>query len=1016
MGPFLGIASLAFVALQTAGVEERDAGCKSCHEGIEEMHPWPKLSCTQCHGGDGKATSKEKAHVLPSKNIPNDERVLPIDYDLKYLRFVNPTNLRVVEETCGGCHEKAVSDMKKSLHGTTAGHLSDGYYENGVVSKKTSRFSIFPIADEDAKENEASAEPGVTTYPRLESTPLPGIRSAPGTQKGKESFATHYSDLPRKACMQCHLWSEGRAVRGRLGMDGDYRGEGCAACHVPYADEGLSQSKDKSANRFEPGHPLTHTLNKAPDTATCVRCHYGDASIGLSFRGLAQLVPGQPAGPQVPGTTAKRLNGTYYLSDPKIAPPDVHHEKGMHCIDCHTVRDVMGDGKIYGFMEDAVEIRCQSCHGSFDRASDLKTSRGRKIENLYREGDKVILKSKVDGREHPVTQVKDLVTPGNPSFHAKAALAMDRNHKELACYTCHAGWIPNFFGFHFDRNESFTMLDTIAGERTPGRVTTQEKVFATFRNFYLGKRAGDTVAPYMVGFSTLGSAIDEKGKPYFSQKLPETAAGLSGMTMIHHQPHSTRGEARSCIDCHRNAATYGMGSEGFRLFREMVFATSQRGLEVLAINRKSPDDSLPIASVEIPNAFSLALETDPIQGHGRRAFVGCRPPMAETPEEIRAGTQENGIAIVDLANPAFPKRVDFIKVGDPQALLLSAKTLYVAQGKAGVSIYDVTGKAKPLGRAYTKDARALALSWPWLFVADGAAGLTVLDVANPQSPAILATLDLGLAREKTAPEGEGIENDAAQDIAILWQPSRPNPGETARTTARRIAAIACGKQILRLVDITEPTRPFSFQIEEPFRRFRPGRGQGRDLELARVGFASHYDLGSEGGEIPTEENDYLYMLFNSREGDQENASIAIFKVSDPMRPQFQAIHRLGRGLAHGLSLVKVYNAPFLQTFALIAQERILQFVDVSRPAQPASAGTLGMRQGRAIVPEEFALDQMIATDGTALKDISHPNSRYLSKEEIERLLKVPLDPSLFAGAQAPGKTSAPEKRRKGKEQ
>ena len=82
-------------------------------------------------------------------------------------------------------------------------------------------------------------------------------------------------------------------------------------------------------------------------TDTCTRCHYGDASIGLDFRGLAQLVPGQPAGPDVPGTTPKRLNGTFYLRDDAMTPPDVHHAAGMQCIDCHTTRDVMGDGDLH---------------------------------------------------------------------------------------------------------------------------------------------------------------------------------------------------------------------------------------------------------------------------------------------------------------------------------------------------------------------------------------------------------------------------------------------------------------------------------------------------------------------------------------------------------------------------------------------------------------------------------------------------------------------------------------------
>ncbi|HKB15217.1 MAG TPA: hypothetical protein VKF62_04090, partial [Planctomycetota bacterium] len=40
-------------------------GCLSCHAGIEEIHPWQRISCAGCHGGDGAATTKEGAHVRP---------------------------------------------------------------------------------------------------------------------------------------------------------------------------------------------------------------------------------------------------------------------------------------------------------------------------------------------------------------------------------------------------------------------------------------------------------------------------------------------------------------------------------------------------------------------------------------------------------------------------------------------------------------------------------------------------------------------------------------------------------------------------------------------------------------------------------------------------------------------------------------------------------------------------------------------------------------------------------------
>src|SRR5205823_10841211 len=171
--------------------------------------------------------------------------------------------------------------------------------------------------------------------------------------------------------------------------------------------------------------------------------------------------------------------GVFYLQDPAVNPPDVHHEKGMACIDCHTFGDVMGDGQAYRKMEDAVEIACVDCHGTIEKAATLATARGTKLAHMRAESGKVILRSKIDGKDHDVPQAVDVVTPGTRRYNPRAAVAMTPEHARVECYTCHAGWAPNFFGFHFDRNEQFTQLDVLSGERTPGRVNTQEKVFAT---------------------------------------------------------------------------------------------------------------------------------------------------------------------------------------------------------------------------------------------------------------------------------------------------------------------------------------------------------------------------------------------------------------------------------------------------------------------------------------------------------------------------------------------------------
>ena len=43
---------------------------------------------------------------------------------------------------------------------------------------------------------------------------------------------------------------------------------------------------------------------------------------------------------------------------------DVHFERGMHCIDCHFLQDVHGDGHVYSTNWDAIEIECEDCHGA----------------------------------------------------------------------------------------------------------------------------------------------------------------------------------------------------------------------------------------------------------------------------------------------------------------------------------------------------------------------------------------------------------------------------------------------------------------------------------------------------------------------------------------------------------------------------------------------------------------------------------------------------------------------------
>lgn len=921
--------------------------CMTCHAGTEEIHPWAPVRCVQCHGGDEQAAAKEKAHVKGAR-LPGDERTLPQGHDPDYLRFLDPGNLRIAHLSCGPCHTKAVDDCGKSLHATTSGHLGDGLYENGVVGEKHPPVSIFSV--QDGRPADAPRPEGAVAALRQIGT------FSSSADRGK--LSSHFADLPRKACMQCHLWSRGRAVRGRAGMDGDYRGEGCSACHVPYADDGLSQSGDPTVNKFEPGHPKQHRMVRFPETSACTRCHYGDASIGLSFRGLAQPVPGMPQSPDAPGLHRKRLNGVYYIDDPSTTPADVHHQRGMHCVDCHTRNDTMGDGNLWKRMEDAVEITCEACHGSTEHYADALTRRGTKLAHLVRTKDGLFLRGRIDGKLRRLKQVRDIVRPGADDYNAAAAQAMNSDHADVSCHGCHSGWNPNFFGFHFDRNEQFTQLEILSGQRTPGRVTTQEKVFSTFKSFYLGRDSHGRAAPYMVGFSSMATVHGKEGEILLDQELPVTRAGLSGMTMIHHQTHTTTARARQCVECHRSPQALGRGSVNFRLGREFIAGAGPLGAFAVALDRKTPANSVAISQVSVADARVAALMNDRLTG--RAAW-------------LYSASASDGLVATDFSQPAFPRVAARMKaaVTDPQAALVAASRLFVADGAAGVRVFDVSQPASPRQIAQVPvPAFGLHLDGPHLFVAAGQDGLAVVDVRPGRDPVVLC--------EKFDLNGPDTGAFDARTVSVMFQFSRPHPDlmEGPRTRARNLAAVSGGSQVY-LLDVTEPSAPkLLSQV--------PGRGVGGAV-ITNAALATVYELGSEGGAIPSRERDLLLVATNA-----PFQGVGIFDVAEPAAPVYVGGSSL-RGPTRALRALRVYNPPFVQTFLLSADSLGMQITDISRPSAPAAAGDVAVQGGLAALDvEEFPLDRAVDADGKPILDVSHEGARWLSQDEFLRVLNAPL--------------------------
>ena len=328
-------APASLVRQPTARATEKSRGCLTCHAGIEPMHASPavKLGCTDCHGGDATATTKEQAHVQPrnpdlwktSANPPRTYTAL-LQESPEFVRFLNPGDLRVARETCGTCHAKQTAAVPRSTMTTSSVFWAAAGYANGLIGQKRAFLGesynrdgkpqiLLPATPPTAEQIARGALPQLLPLPRWEIfQPGEYFRAF---ERGGISSNTMPPDTGNPFLLEdagrpdIRLGNRGRGTGSRispglinlqktrlndphlsfLGTNdhpGDYRSSGCTACHVVYANDrdalhsgpfaqhgntGLSQSADASIPKNEKGHPIRHQLTRAVPTSQCMSCH-----------------------------------------------------------------------------------------------------------------------------------------------------------------------------------------------------------------------------------------------------------------------------------------------------------------------------------------------------------------------------------------------------------------------------------------------------------------------------------------------------------------------------------------------------------------------------------------------------------------------------------------------------------------------------------------------------------------------------------------------------------------------
>ena len=507
---FLVLLLLSGILLAQAPIDyTKKNNCLNCHGGIEHIREdtsgmakaiakkaaeagYAKNSCIICHGGNPATRHKSKAHKGTLEYFLSHEG--PKEF------YPAPGSSWINQNTCGMCHRNQVASQMNSLMMTEQGKIQgamwafggkEGYtHVNGNYKTKNPEDLHSRLGTKKYQEymqKLSKMEP--QAFPK-EMKQLPAAPTADEVEKDPSLAVYTYL---RQECLRCHTGSKGRSRRG------DYRGIGCASCHVPYSNAGLYEGDDKTISKTEAGHMLVHSIQSSRKvkvavhgvhysgvpTETCSTCHNRGKRIGVSYQGLMETA--YKATFDGEGNAQPKLHTKRYIH----MQADVHFKKGMMCQDCHTSNDMHGDGFLTGANLGAVEIECQDCHGTTkkypwelplgysdefnttakvgkargvtqDLADYLKQgyvpkdkgdgyiimARGNPLPKAVKKGNKILmhLASGKDIELKPLKLLKE-----EEKLSKKALVAMDSiqaHTDKMECYTCHATWAPQCYGCH----------------------------------------------------------------------------------------------------------------------------------------------------------------------------------------------------------------------------------------------------------------------------------------------------------------------------------------------------------------------------------------------------------------------------------------------------------------------------------------------------------------------------------------------------------------------------------------
>jgi hypothetical protein len=355
----------------------------------------------------------------------------------------------------------------------------------------------------------------------------------------------------RQLCASCHL-SARKERAGDLGIES--RGGGCAACHLgPPA--GRREASDG---------PLHPDVSAAVPERRCEGCHSRSGRIALSFHGKVELLPGDP-----------KITGALPDGRPTgSASADVHAAAGMTCIDCHTEREVMGDGELRRHVGEGRDVTCADCHRIAAVSSATDPDREAVAERLRAGWTRRGLPPLSAGapirtrsgtplwRTDRVARSLALVTSGEhraiPEASARAYHALP-GHERLDCQACHSAWAPRCPTCHTRFEPGGEAVDLVTGSRVRGRWVEESGAFGLGLPL-LAVTRGERIGPFVPGMHL---RIDGTAEPAIERTL---WAPLD--------PHTTSA-SRPCATCHVSGDAYPLAGGTTRTTARLLDAAER---------------------------------------------------------------------------------------------------------------------------------------------------------------------------------------------------------------------------------------------------------------------------------------------------------------------------------------------------------------------------------------------------------------------------------------------------------